>query len=79
VTKELGQVGAAIQFGGTPAAPQGPPLIVGADTREILADIGIDSAQIETLFESGAVGDEKVDPMLADPGQKTAKSPWEPE
>jgi crotonobetainyl-CoA:carnitine CoA-transferase CaiB-like acyl-CoA transferase len=79
VTKELGQVGAAVQFSDTPAAPQGPPLIVGADTWEILADIGIDPAQIEILFESGAVGDERVDPMLADPGQTTAKSPWEPE
>jgi hypothetical protein len=54
-------------------------VIVGADTRDVLAEIGIDNDQIESLFSCGAVGDETVNPMLAAPGTVAAKSPWEPE
>ncbi|MBW2270709.1 MAG: CoA transferase [Deltaproteobacteria bacterium] len=79
VVKELGQVGLAFEFSETPARVQGPPCIVGADTRDVLADLGYDVAEIEALFESGAVGDETVNPMLAPEGAETAKSPWEPE
>ena len=76
--KELGQVGLAFGFSETPARVQGPPFIVGADTRAILEDVGYDGAGIEELFESGAVGDETVNPMLAPTGTIAAKSPWEP-
>jgi crotonobetainyl-CoA:carnitine CoA-transferase CaiB-like acyl-CoA transferase len=79
VTKSLGQVGAAVEFSDTRAQIQGPPVIVGADTRDVLAEIGIDNDQIESLFSCGAVGDETVNPMLAAPGTVAAKSPWEPE
>jgi crotonobetainyl-CoA:carnitine CoA-transferase CaiB-like acyl-CoA transferase len=77
--KELGQVGLAFEFSDTPGRVQGPPFIVGADTRAILAELGFDGGEIDGLFESGAVGDETVNPMLAPPGAEAAKSPWEPE
>ena len=62
--KELGQVGLAFEFSDTPVRVQGPPFIVGADTRDILADLGFEDAEIGGLFESGAVGDETVNPVL---------------
>ena len=77
--KELGQVGLAFSFSDTPARVQGPPLIVGADTREILSELGYGAAEIASLLESGAVGDETVNPRLAPEGAQTVKSPWEPE
>ena len=63
----------------TPARIQGPPILVGANTREVLADLGYDEAAIDALFEQGAVGDEKVHPILAGDGAKTATSPWAPD
>lgn len=75
---KLGHPGLACQFSDTPATIQGPPLLVGEHTREILADLGYDEATTEALFEAGAVGDETVYPALAkDPG-KVAASPWDP-
>ena len=41
------------------------PLMVGADTRELLGELGYDAAEAEALFGSGAVGDETVNPTLA--------------
>ena len=76
---QLGQVGVAFELSETPARAQGPPFIVGADTRAILGDLGFDEAAVDRLFESGAVGDETVNPMLAPAGSDTAKSPWEPD
>ena len=78
IVKKLGQVGLAFEFSDTPARVQGGPCIVGADTRAILAELGYDTLRIDALFESGAVGDERVNPLLAPAGAKAAKSPWEP-
>lgn len=76
---QLGQVGVAFELSDTPAHAQGPPFIVGADSRAILAELGYDAEAVDRLFESGAVGDETVNPMLAPAGSDTAKSPWEPD
>jgi crotonobetainyl-CoA:carnitine CoA-transferase CaiB-like acyl-CoA transferase len=76
---EIGQVGLAFAFSDTPARIQGPPILVGANTREVLADLGYDESAIDALFEQGAVGDEKVHPVLAGDGAKTATSPWAPD
>jgi hypothetical protein len=77
--KQIGQVGLAFEFSDTPARIQGPPLVVGRDTRELLAELGYQPAEIDDLFECGAVGDETVDPALAPAGAKPVKSPWEPD
>jgi crotonobetainyl-CoA:carnitine CoA-transferase CaiB-like acyl-CoA transferase len=64
VVEELGQVGLAFRFSDTPARIQGPPFIVGADSRAILKELGYAAGEIEALFEAGAVADEQVNPML---------------
>jgi hypothetical protein len=76
MTQELGQVGLAFSFSDTPARIQGRPLLVGEDTRAILAELGYDDAAIDALFEAGAVNDQRVYPALADPGAATVESPW---
>ena len=74
----LGHPGLACQFSDTPSTIQGPPLLVGEHTRQILANLGFDEARIASLFDAGVVGDETVYPALAkDPGKVTA-SPWDP-
>jgi len=73
---EIGQVGVAFDFSETPAQIQGPPIVVGLDTRDLLAEFGFTAARIDELLESGAVGDETVNPMLAPPGSEPVKSPW---
>ena len=76
---ELGQVGLAFSFSKTPARVQGPPPLVGAHTREILAEAGYDDAAIGALFEAGAVGDERVHPVYAKAQEGAAPSPWAPD
>ncbi|MGY8737345.1 MAG: CaiB/BaiF CoA transferase family protein, partial [bacterium] len=72
----LGHPGLAVQFSDTPTHVQGPPLLVGEHTREILSELGFDRAESDALFEAGAVGDETVYPALSkNPSQVTA-SPW---
>ena len=72
----LGHPGLAVQFSDTPTHVQGPPLLVGEHTREILSELGFDQAESDALFEAGAVGDETVYPALSkNPSQVTA-SPW---
>jgi crotonobetainyl-CoA:carnitine CoA-transferase CaiB-like acyl-CoA transferase len=73
---KLGQVGLAFEFSDTPVRVQGPPMLVGEHTREILAEFGHSEAEVEALFESGAVEDQSVYPSLA--GTRAApKSPWD--
>ena len=79
VVGRLGQVGLAFELSDTPARVQGGPCIVGADTRAILAGLGYDAPRIYRLFESGAVGDERVNPALAQPGSNAARAPWQPD
>lgn len=78
MVEEVGQVGLAFQFSDTPARIQGPPMMVGEHTRELLAELGYKTTEIEALFESGAVGDVSLHPALAKDGAASAKSPWDP-
>jgi crotonobetainyl-CoA:carnitine CoA-transferase CaiB-like acyl-CoA transferase len=77
MVQEIGQVGLALSLSDTPARVQGPPFLVGADTRALLEELGFDSARIDTLFENGAVNDEHVYPSLAEDGA-AVESPWAP-
>jgi crotonobetainyl-CoA:carnitine CoA-transferase CaiB-like acyl-CoA transferase len=54
---ELDQVGLTIGFSETPGRVQGPPVIVGRESREILREFGIDEARIDQLCEAGVVFD----------------------
>lgn len=74
----LGHPGLACRFSDTKTAIQGPPLLVGEHTREILADLGFDEATSDALFEAGCVGDETIYPALAKDPSKVAASPWDP-
>ena len=74
---EVGQVGLAVTLSDTPTRIQGAPVIVGEQTRAILADLGYTSEEIEALFESGAVGDETVYPSLAKNPEDVPASPWD--
>ena len=74
---EIGQVGLAFQFSGHPTRVQSAPMMVGAHTREILAELGYSEAEANALFEAGIVGDETVNPTLAKAGTKPVASPWE--
>ena len=75
----LGHPGLPVQFSDTPSSVQGPPLLVGEHTRELLADLGFDEATTNALFEAGAVGDETIYPALAKDPSKVAASPWAPD
>jgi crotonobetainyl-CoA:carnitine CoA-transferase CaiB-like acyl-CoA transferase len=77
IIKTIGQVGLAFEFSDTPSRIQGGPVLVGENTREILAGVGYSVSEIDALFESGAVNDESVYPALAKAGTEVAKSPWE--
>lgn len=74
---ELGQPGLAFHFSDTPSTVQGPPMIVGEHTREILSSLGYSQAEADALFADGIVGDETVNPTLAKAGTKPVTSPWE--
>lgn len=74
----LGHPGLAVQFSETRTRVQGPPLLVGEHTRELLGELGFDAAAIDGLFEAGAVGDETVYPALAKDPSAVAASPWAP-
>jgi crotonobetainyl-CoA:carnitine CoA-transferase CaiB-like acyl-CoA transferase len=78
MTTELGQVGLAFSLSDTPARIQRRPLLVGEDTRSILAELGYDDAAIDRLFEAGAMNDQRVYPALADPAAEAVESPWAP-
>jgi crotonobetainyl-CoA:carnitine CoA-transferase CaiB-like acyl-CoA transferase len=75
---EIGQVGLAFSFSDTPARIQGPPMLVGEHTQSLLEELGYAESEIKSLFARGAVGDEKVHPVLAGDGGGTVKSPWDP-
>ncbi|MEZ5218752.1 MAG: CaiB/BaiF CoA-transferase family protein [Ilumatobacteraceae bacterium] len=45
----------APRFSRTPGEIQGPPKVPGADTREVLAGLGLSSERIDELFASNAV------------------------
>ena len=76
VIGSIGQVGLAFEFSETPSRVQGGPVLVGEDTRSVLADVGYSESEIDALFASGAVNDESIYPALAKDGAVVAKSPW---
>jgi len=78
MVEELGQVGLAVTFSDTPTRVQGRPFLVGEHTRDILGKLGYDDSQVDRLFASGAVNDERVYPALAEEGSTVADSPWAP-
>ena len=48
-------------FSETPGIIQGPPLVPGQHTRELMQELGYDAADIEKYIEAGVLGD------IADP------------
>jgi alpha-methylacyl-CoA racemase len=47
----------APRFGSTPAAPPRPAERAGAQTRAILAEVGLDDAAVDELITAGAVSE----------------------
>jgi crotonobetainyl-CoA:carnitine CoA-transferase CaiB-like acyl-CoA transferase len=52
----LDQIGLTVRLSDTPGIIQGRPLIVGEDTKEILAGMGYSEEQMKTLEEQFAIG-----------------------
>ena len=53
---KLEQQGRLFDFSDTPSRLCGPPPVVGAHTREVLAELGYDEAEIERLCRDRVVG-----------------------
>src|SRR5690606_40119652 len=53
---EIPLVGPAIELTATPAVIRRPPPLLGQQTAEVLAEIGVDEAEFARLREAGAVG-----------------------
>ena len=49
-------VATPVDFGATPVGPSGPPPAVGADTEDVLREIGLGDEEIERLRSAGSVG-----------------------
>ena len=56
----------------------GPSPKKGEHTRAIFAEAGFSAEEIDALFAAGAANDERVHPVLAEPGSQVADSPWAP-
>ncbi|PTD19969.1 CaiB/BaiF CoA transferase family protein [Sphingomonas fennica] len=69
---KLEQIGLTYELSGTPGVIQGPPLIVGRDTANILETLGYDDAGIDALAAEGAIA---CDPPRAT--QQQMRSPWQ--
>jgi alpha-methylacyl-CoA racemase len=52
----LVQPAPAPRFGGSPSPPPSPAPIVGADTNDVLAELGLDRLEIDALRERGVIG-----------------------
>ena len=46
----------APRFAATPVAPPRPPSLIGADTRAVFSDVGLDATELDALFAGGALG-----------------------
>jgi crotonobetainyl-CoA:carnitine CoA-transferase CaiB-like acyl-CoA transferase len=67
----LDQVGVPFDFSETPARVQGPPLIVGQHSRELLAELGYVAAEIDQLCADCVLE------WRPGEGHRRVRSPWE--
>jgi crotonobetainyl-CoA:carnitine CoA-transferase CaiB-like acyl-CoA transferase len=70
---QLDQIGLLFDFSDTPARVQGPPLIVGQHSREILAALGYSPQQIEELCRDCVLAWSPAE------GHRKVRSPWQPQ
>jgi len=68
----LDQIGLLFDLSATPGRIQGPPLIVGQHSREILAELGYTAEQIEELCGDCVLA------WSAAEGHRKIRSRWEP-
>jgi crotonobetainyl-CoA:carnitine CoA-transferase CaiB-like acyl-CoA transferase len=68
----LDQIGLLFDFSDTPGRVQGPPLIVGQHSREILAELGYSREQIEELCKDCVLA------WSPGEGHRKVRSPWQP-
>jgi crotonobetainyl-CoA:carnitine CoA-transferase CaiB-like acyl-CoA transferase len=69
----LDQIGLLFDLSDTPGRVQGPPLIVGQHSREILAELGYSSEQIEELVKDCVLA------WSPGEGHRKVRSPWQPQ
>jgi len=69
----LNQIGLLFNLSGTPGRVQGPPLIVGQHSREILAELGYSAAEIEELCKDCVLA------WSVQEGHRKVRSPWQPQ
>ena len=67
------QIGLLFDFSETPGRVQGPPLIVGQHSREILAELGYSAEQIEELCKDCVLA------WSLKEGHRKVRSPWQPQ
>ena len=53
----LDQFGLLVDLSDTPGRIAGPPLSVGADSREVLAELGLSAAEVDALLADGVVAE----------------------
>ena len=53
--QRLNGVATPVDFSATPAGPAGPPPRVGADANALLAELGLDDAQVQRLRDAGVI------------------------
>ncbi|MBS0378891.1 MAG: CoA transferase [Proteobacteria bacterium] len=70
---KLNQIGLLFDFSATPGRIQGPPLIVGQHSREILAELGYSAAEIEELCKDCVLA------WSLKEGHRKVRSPWQPQ
>jgi crotonobetainyl-CoA:carnitine CoA-transferase CaiB-like acyl-CoA transferase len=68
----LDQIGLLFDLSDTPGRVQGPPLIVGQHSRELLAELGYSPAQIEELVKDCVLA------WSPGEGHRKVRSPWQP-
>jgi crotonobetainyl-CoA:carnitine CoA-transferase CaiB-like acyl-CoA transferase len=69
---KLDQIGLLFNLSETPGRVQGPPLVVGQHSREILAELGYPAQQIEELCKDCVLA------WSPQEGHRKIRSPWQP-
>jgi crotonobetainyl-CoA:carnitine CoA-transferase CaiB-like acyl-CoA transferase len=70
---KLDQIGLLFDLSDTPGRVQGPPLIVGQHSREILAELGYTPEQIEEMCKDCVLA------WSLKEGHRKVRSPWQPQ